>query len=299
MNNKLYAVIDIGSNSAILQISALNFGHLEKKIQKVVSIRLGQDLSENERLILEPTLNTLKNELILYRRTINNTNAKLIGIVLTEAVRRAENAHEVMTLIENTMGLSGDIISGPQEANLCHKALAKFHQRNDFISIDLGAGSTDLASEDQSLSLSIGALRLQKELGSFPDFSAMNLLKDRFSESIAQEFRGKDLFFCGGTSCAFGMILKQMIAYDAQKLEGLEFTKEDLDSCSSQMMNLSPELISQFPGLEGRRSEIFIPGLRIMQFLVNDLNPKKLRLSALGLSDGYFIYKLEEKGYLK
>ncbi len=292
MKSSLYAVVDVGSNSALLTISDLTDGKLVNRIQKTASVRLGEDLRDGSNRIGAAAIKRLSQTLRRFVQTVHNVDAEFKTVILTEAIRRAENQEEVLEVVQKHLEIEPTILSGEDEAYLAWLAIATRYEQTDFCALDIGAGSSELASIDNKISLPLGALRCQQEFGSFPSDSVVDGLEIILKQELLEDFKGRELFVSGGTASALVMILKKMETFDEGSIEGYLLTLDEVEKVLTQFMSLSAEVIEQFPGLDARRGEIFLPGLRILQSFLNHLKPTQIRVSTLGVRYGALIQSL-------
>ena len=289
--NLLPASIDIGSHSCLLLIA--DWGEREgrrcllPKVQKADVVRLGEDLHEGGAISAE-RIAELCSILLRYRQTCHALGAHIEVAVMTEAVRKASNQDEVLAAVEKVLWTKPRVLSGDEEARMSWAAVAHWHGTG-LVSIDLGGGSTELSQGKDFLSIPVGALRLQRQLGTIPGPEYKKWAKETFAELDLKAYAKKSVVLVGGTAVALAMLHMNMPKYDWTMLEGLELTPEDLDRAIQRVADLSKELRAQLPGLEHGRSEVIICGLFWIRSLVEKLKAEKFRISTLGLRFGVLL----------
>jgi exopolyphosphatase/guanosine-5'-triphosphate,3'-diphosphate pyrophosphatase len=280
---KLYASVDIGSNSSILLIAAMgDDGKLQSKLQKNEVCRLG-DLQNGQ--ISTARLEQLKVILRRFRQSIHNTGAKLEAVVMTEAVRRAENQDHILNIVKDSLWQDAQILSEEQEALLGWQAIAGSYG-NECITLDVGGGSSEISNGDDFLSLPQGALNLTKRFGSLPSPELEAFFQEEWANIDWKAFQQKKLFLIGGTATALAMLIHNLQHFEEETLENSSFNLEQMDQAISRLSNLSDEIRSQLPGLEQGRGEIIICGLRLLRWLCQQLNPTEIHYSTQGLRFG-------------
>ena len=170
--NQMIAAIDIGTNSlhmVIVKIEAAlpSFTMIAREKE---TVRLGdRNLITGE---LKPEV-MLKAIACLgrFKTLAHSLEVNSIVAVATSAVRESPNGKEFLHQIETELGLSVDLISGPEEARRIYLGVLSGMEFNHqpHIIIDIGGGSTELilgdSEEPRSLtSTKIGAVRLTGEL---------------------------------------------------------------------------------------------------------------------------------------
>ncbi len=292
MKENFYAIVDIGSNSALLVITECVEGQLVNKIQKMASVRLGEDLSADGDRIGEVALSRLDEALRKYAQTLHNTDVELAQVFLTEAVRRSGNPEEVYDIVEKRLGKKPETLSGELEGYFAWLAVAHHYKKPQLVALDIGAGSSELALNKEVLSLPYGALRLTREEGSFPGEAVAKRIAKELKEQNLKKFQKKDLVISGGTASAVVMSILKISEFDEHQIEGYELSEQALADFISLIMGLSAEVLTQMPGLDGRRGEIFVAGLRILQAYIQVLKPLSIRVSTLGVRRGALVHQL-------
>lgn len=292
-NDAFYAVIDIGTNSALLVISELEANGLKNVIQKTFSVRLGEGLSEDQTEISEASLLRLDQALLKYSQTLNNTGVKVAQVLLTEAVRKSSNPEAVYEIVAKRIGVEPETLTGDQEAIFAWLAIAHHYDDDQFVALDIGAGSSELASKSETLSLPLGALSLSQQEGAFPGDAVLKRLIKELKTLDLKKFAKRDLVISGGTASALVMCLNKMPEFNEELIEGYVLEQEALLNFLQLIMGLNIEVLSQMPGLDDKRSEIFISGVRILQAYIAVLKPKSVKISTFGVRRGALVHQLK------
>ena len=108
---KLYASIDIGTNSALLLIASFEDGKLIPRLEKIAEPRTGRGLRSTGKINLD-SVDILSKCLIDFRQTICRVGARLAVVAGTQILREARNGEEVLKKISITLGHPCDILSG-------------------------------------------------------------------------------------------------------------------------------------------------------------------------------------------
>ena len=285
---QLKTAIDIGSHSAILLIASEECDEgkikLVPKIQRVEICKLGEDIYETG-AISEEKLNALLKILSEYRSTIHALGASINEIIMTEAMRRAQNATLVIEKISKTLWKEPRIITGEEEAKYTYRAVQEWHGDN-ITTIDIGGGSTEFSSGKKSISVPVGALFLYKKMGTIPGPEYKNFIKETFKNNPIRDFSKRSVFLVGGTAVALGMVFLNTPEFDYKKLEGLELSMQDLETTITRIVNLSKELRAMLPGLSGGRSDIIICGLFWLRSVLERLHAESFKISTAGIRFG-------------
>lgn len=141
------AAIDIGSNAARLQIvnvfeegDQVSF----KRIQFLrYPLRLGKDVFKHGS-ISEQTFDRYKMLMQTYRNLLDLYQVDHYWAVATSAMREAKNAKAVKAQLLADTGIDIEVITGSKEAKVLQKAILPFLDKEDYLHIDVGGGSTEL-----------------------------------------------------------------------------------------------------------------------------------------------------------
>jgi exopolyphosphatase/guanosine-5'-triphosphate,3'-diphosphate pyrophosphatase len=268
------ASIDIGSHSTILLVAKKEEDGLKPLVQKIEVCRF----SENN-------LEALCEILTKFRALAHSLGAEIKAVVMTEAMRKAQNQEEILQAVERVVWTKPRIISGEEEAHLSYKAVSKAYG-TDIVTIDVGGRSTELSNGKKFLSLPVGALALYEQMGSIPGPEYKKWAKDFFKGMDLKPYAKREAYFIGGTAVALGMLVKGMKTFDANALEQQAISFADTEKVIIHLSNLSSDLRNAMPGLEHGRGDVIICGLYWVRSLCERLKIDTIKISTLGLRFG-------------
>lgn len=298
MNTKLRGVIDIGSNSALLLIAGLeNSVESEKskwipKLQRVEVLRLGADLTDDNKIIRAESLALLEDKMISFRETLDNCGADLMDVVMTEAVRRAENSLEVLWTAERVLRCSPRVITGEEEAELTWSSVCKYYELDEVLTLDIGAGSVELSDGESQVSWPIGVIRMVEKFGYTPDGSLKQFLDDELAKINFDCWKDKKLYVTGGTAVALGMMILNSTDFDDSGLEGLEVSRQDLENQLFRLRDISVPMRDSLPGLQEGRGKLIQAGMMTLEYILNRLGLEVFSVSSLGVRYGALVKKM-------
>ncbi|MDD3591534.1 MAG: phosphatase [Sulfurovum sp.] len=201
--------------------------------------------------------------------------------VATEAIRKAENAREVLEKIKKETGVDFTVISGEEEARLTLLAvkyrLSQLHYAaQKFVAVDIGGGSTELIFhyEDEVIARSfpVGILTIAqayKTLGAIrealPD--VMLSIEKFCAEIFATKGELHALVATAGTPTSVAaMKLGQTYAtYDAKKINGVTLTVDELDFYLEKLLAMPFDKREETCGTG--RSDLIAAGILIFKQL--------------------------------
>ena len=154
------AAIDCGTNSVrLLVLDGDRELHREMRI-----VRLGQGVDRTGTLAPE-ALERARVALAAYAETIAQLDATRVRMIATSAMRDASNRDAFTSMVQDTLGVAPEIISGAEEAALSYAgAVATMSElEHPVLLVDLGGGSTELVMGPEPLrahSMDVGSVRM-------------------------------------------------------------------------------------------------------------------------------------------
>lgn len=279
---KKIAIIDLGSNSARLAVAEINGNDFNIIMNDSVFVRLAEGLTdESNTLKPEPSLRAVLaiGELV---KKCADFGCDSIEVIATEAVRRADNSGWFVSLVKEATGLDVNILSGGEEAYFDCLAIMHRTGYSDFIMIDTGGGSTEIAYVSDGklknyISAPWGAVIINKMFS-----SGDTLTKEEFRNALAHVsdgFAAIDwLFFVKNLPVVMlGGSLRCYYDYSD------EYT---LSEFAEKMLSMTIEEREKF-GIEKRRSDTITAGLVPAIILEAVSAPSELTACDCGVREGY------------
>lgn len=288
MSEKLYAVIEVGSHTTWLLVVKKDANGIEPLLQKQKACRLANEKSE----ISQKALIHLSEIFLSYRQTIHNVGAELQEIVFTEAVRKAINQQEVLERVQKVFHKNGRVLSGEEEAEASWNSVRFRYQMDDLVLVDIGGGSTEIASFSEKKSYSLGVLELSDRFGAVPGADLHGYVQTFLEDQNLESFQNKQVVFTGGTAILLGMQIQNLEFLDVNSVEGCEVNLHSIEKVKARLSEMSREIRNQLPGMDDGRGNLFLPGLEVIQCFLEILKPTHSFLSSLGVRFGILWEKL-------
>lgn len=317
--NQMIAAIDIGTNSlhiVIVKIEAAlpSFTIVAREKE---TIRLGdRNLITGE---LKPEImNKAMACLGRFKTIAYSLGVTSIVAVATSAVRESPNGKEFLHQIETQVGLTVDLISGPEEARRIYLGVLSGMEFNNqpHIIIDIGGGSTELilgdSEEPRSLtSTKIGAVRLTGELvNSDPitetEFKYLQAYARGMLERSVEEVQGKlkigDFPRLIGTSGTIETIAtihaREKLGLVPSTLNGYQFSLQDLRTWVIRLRRMTNIERAAIPGIPEKRSEVILAGAVILQEAMTLLGVESLTVCERSLREGVIVDWMLTHGFI-
>ena len=317
--NQMIAAIDIGTNSlhmVIVKIEATlpSFTMIAREKE---TVRLGdRNLITGE---LKPEV-MLKAIACLgrFKTLAHSLEVNSIVAVATSAVRESPNGKEFLHQIETELGLSVDLISGPEEARRIYLGVLSGMEFNHqpHIIIDIGGGSTELilgdSEEPRSLtSTKIGAVRLTGELvNSDPitetEFKYLQAyargMLERSVEEVQEKLKIGEFPRLIGTSGTIETIAtihaREKLGLVPSTLNGYQFSLQDLRIWVTRLRKMTNVERATIPGMPEKRSEVILAGAVILQEAMTLLGMESLTVCERALREGIIVDWMLAHGFI-
>ena len=301
---KNIAVIDIGSNSMRVLVYEIYENNSFKIIDEEKRMtRLGQFIDKADNLSnegIEKLLITLE----FFKILCEKNNVAEIVVVATEAIRRANNKKEILSLVKEKIKLDIRILSGLEESAYGYTTIKATMDINDALLIDIGGSSMEITlvknkAISNGISLPLGSIPLTQL---FPfDTPADNNTILEFKKFIFNEFdklpwltdsKNLPLIGIGGTARSIGKIHKKFINYPLDLLHNYTINFGEIKTMYDYVLDLNMNQKSKLKGLPKERADIFTAPFSALIMLMNYCNCPKLKISQYGIREGVLYEKL-------
>ncbi len=296
------AAIDIGTNTALLLVAEVTKqNEIVPIAQEEKIVRLGQGVDRNENLNLEAigrTLRAIREQV----KIAEDLGVEKILISGTSAVRDAANRETLVSEIKNNFGITMQILSGDEEAELTYfGALSNKNLQGDILLVDIGGGSTEFIFGTQqkikhAFSLNIGSVRLTER------FIRNDPITDTEYKSIRRAVKEQlsslksldagQLMGIAGTITTMAAMHLQMDTYDSAKVDNSLLTISQAEKIVS---DLKKETLSQrrkFLGLKPERADVILAGALILLEVMQHFKFNETLVSDRGVRFGLILQEL-------
>ncbi|MGS2614297.1 Ppx/GppA phosphatase family protein [Micromonospora sp. LZ34] len=168
------AAIDCGTNSIRLLVADLPDpdagpeAPLVDLSRRMEIVRLGQGVDKTGRLAPEAIERT-RVALASYAAEIERLGAERVRMCATSATRDAANAGDFRTMVERTLGVAPEVVTGDEEARLSFTGAVRglpTDAKEPYLVVDIGGGSTEFVvgtragGVEAAISMDIGCVRM-------------------------------------------------------------------------------------------------------------------------------------------
>jgi len=305
----LYAAIDIGSNTLRLLIGEIKDNRIYDLCYKRYITRLGMGIDQTGRLS-DTNCDASLAVLMEFSSLISSYHVKQVKAVATSALREASNADIFIRRVLAETGISIEVISGEQEAELTLKGILSSLPEHaapgyqSLLIIDMGGGSTEwiFYKNNQCIdkgSIPLGVIKLywkciKTDPISNTDISRLNneivphvnTLAKHVARSIDNDTR---LIGTAGTFTTLAAIDLELDTYERKKIHLHRLSLSRLYKISHKLFSLTLEARKNFRGLEPERADLIIPGIQFTIKLMELFHFNELFISDYGLLEGILL----------
>jgi exopolyphosphatase/guanosine-5'-triphosphate,3'-diphosphate pyrophosphatase len=160
------AAIDCGTNSVRLLVADVDTPVPTDVVRRMEIVRLGRGVDRTGRLAPE-AIEATRVALADYAAQIRDLGVARTRMVATSATRDAANADEFRSMVERTLGVTPEVVSGQEEAHLSFAGAVRGLPADlpaPYLVVDIGGGSTEFvlgtAEPDAAISVDIGCVRM-------------------------------------------------------------------------------------------------------------------------------------------
>ncbi|MFH1759525.1 MAG: hypothetical protein ABIA63_00355 [bacterium] len=298
------AAVDVGTNSILLVIAHISRQNekIEILFEKEFIVRLGQSLQDKSVISSEAQSRAIQ-ALLQVSEILKSRHVEDVRTVGTQVFRLAKNSKEVIQKIKEQTGISVQVLTGAQEAELSYKGLNLFYPHDQKrMLLDMGGGSTEIiigngACFEHSISLPLGALVLTEFCLKNVPPSGTDLNKARsavlalFSEPVKRLNLSAvhKLYTVGGTATTLVSMLKKMEFYNTGDVEGSKISVKQISTAMEEFALLNSGQRRQAKGVHPNRAPIFLGGLIIFQCIMELFKAEECVVSNAGIRHGMIL----------
>ena len=281
-----FGVIDVGTNAARLLIGEFKNETSSEIYYTRIPLRLGDDVYSTG-FVSDHKITDFINTIQAFELICKSFHVSKVKAVATSAMRDAQNATEIIQLIQEKTGVELEVISGAIEANYILEAFAtlEFDKTLPFLVIDVGGGSTEISvfengQRTAAKSFELGTIRLLNR-------KEKNTIWDDLTQWIQENIPSHNQLMTFGTGGNIGKAHKILDLKSAApaSFSALELLLEKLKSLTLE------ERMNQFK-LKSDRADVIVPALEIYLFIMKRINCTEIYVPKIGLADG-IIHSLE------
>lgn len=297
---KVTTIIDIGSNSmrmVVLQKSSRFAFNLINETKSRVKISEG--CYEHGGNLQEIPMQRAFNSLESFISISKSLKSRKIICVATSALRDAPNSNVFIKRVRDELGLNIKVINGVKEAFYGGVAAMNLIHDEEFITVDIGGGSTEFAiirngQIEKCISLDVGTVRLNELFFSKNNIDgAKNYILEKLKEVLTC---GHDIpstvVGIGGSIRALSKVIMKRNNYPLDILHGYTYSV-DLNKHILEQISVAKNVnVLKHLGIKKDRFDTIKEGTFIFKMILDELNIKRVVTSGAGVREGVYLTDL-------
>lgn len=297
---KITTIIDIGSNSMRMVVFKKTSRYAFHLINESKSkVKISEGCYENDGNLQEIPMQRAYDALKSFLNIAKNLKSRKILCVATSALRDAPNAKLFLNRVSRELKLNIKVINGQKEAYYGGVAALNLLSCQDFVTMDIGGGSTEFAFVKEkkmldTVSLDIGTVRIQELYFNKNDFEgAKNYIisqieknKDLFSNYNSLFFRVVAL---GGTSRALSRCAISQSNYPIDTLHGFCYEVDKNKKIFQSIIKAKTKKELKQIGIRKDRYDTIATGTFIFKTILEYFEVKKVVTSGVGVREGVYL----------
>ena len=297
---KITTIIDIGSNSmrmVVLQKSSRFAFNLINETKSRVKISEGcyENNGNLQELPMERAYESLKS----FLNISNSLKSRKIICVATSALRDAPNAKDFISKVQKELKLNIKVISGESEAYYGGIAALNLVDKDSFVTVDIGGGSTEFSfvkdgNIEKSISLNIGTVRIKELYFNKNDIDGarkyiLDNLKKIFDLNVQIP---NTVVGIGGSIRALSKLIMQRNEYPLDILHGYKYKVSKEEDFFDSVINANCNNDLKELGIKKDRFDTIKEGAFIFKTILDELNISKVITSGAGVREGVYLCDL-------
>lgn len=293
--------VDCGTNSVRLLVADVDAdGAGKRDVRREMRIvRLGQDVDRTGELAPE-ALERTRAALQEYAGLCAELAVERVRMVATSATRDARNRDEFLALVQDTLGVLPEVVSGAQEAALSFAGATRElpAREGPFLVVDIGGGSTEFVlgtgTVQAAHSVDIGCVRLtERHLRDDPPTSAqlaaaradIQAALDAVAVEVPLAQAGQVIGLAGSVTTVAALALG-LTGYDSERVHGSTLSGADARRLAGELLAMTRVQRAALPVMHPGRVDVIGAGALILAVVVERLDLSALRVSEHDILDG-------------
>jgi exopolyphosphatase/guanosine-5'-triphosphate,3'-diphosphate pyrophosphatase len=308
----LLAVLDLGTNNCRLLIATPIPGKGGRGGFRVVDsfsriVRLGEGVSQTGLLsqaAMDRTIAVLK----ICADRISRHQVSQVRVIATQAARLAGNTDVLVRRAREEAGLTLEVISAEEEADLAAEGCAPLIGRKyrGALVFDIGGGSTEVIwlqkapngapRKKLAASVPVGVVSLAENYGAASTsrtgfdrmFAELRARLAPFADAMGSEFDGRKYHLLGtsGTVTTLAAIALKLPRYNRTRVDGSWHETAHMLKVVDRLIGLDTTALAQIGSIGAERADLMLPGCAIFAAICSLWPSPVLRVADRGLREG-------------
>ncbi|WP_117671238.1 Ppx/GppA phosphatase family protein [Micromonospora sp. MW-13] len=302
------ASIDCGTNSIRLLIadlpdpSAGPEAPLVELSRRMEIVRLGQGVDRTGRLAPEAIERT-RVALASYAAEIGKLGAERVRMCATSASRDASNAGDFRAMVEQTLGVTPEVVTGDEEARLSFTGAVRglpADAQAPYLVVDIGGGSTEFVVGTRSggveaaISVDIGCVRMtERHLHGDPPGAAevaaaqadITAAVDRALEAVPGR-QAATLVGLAGSVTTVVALAEGLTEYDPERIHHARVSYDEVARVTVDLLGKTREQRLATPVMHPGRADVIGAGALVLRVIMERAGMSSVVASEHDILDG-------------
>jgi exopolyphosphatase/guanosine-5'-triphosphate,3'-diphosphate pyrophosphatase len=293
------AAIDCGTNSIRLLIADISEGNFREIYRTMEIVRLGEGVDKNKRFdpkAIERTLTAVK----AFSEEITRRAVGAVRFCATSATRDAENRALFIDGVTEILGVTPEVISGEEEAELSFLGAVREMHPSDapFLVVDIGGGSTEFvfggSEVEAAKSVNIGCVRMSERHFDSAPVSAAAIERAIFdidqaikaAAEIVPITRAKTLVAVAGTATTVAAAALDLDSYDRYAIHQSHISATKVSTISTRFLNMSRTELAALGYMHPGRVDVIAAGALVLDRIMKATGLSEFVASESDILDG-------------
>ncbi len=302
------AAIDCGTNSIRLLVADLPDpgagadAPLVELSRQLETVRLGQGVDRTGRLAPEAIERT-RVALAEYAAEIEKLGVDRVRMCATSASRDAENAADFRDMVERTLGVAPEVVTGEEEARLSFTGAVRGlpgSTREPYLVVDIGGGSTEFVvgtptgGVAAAISVDIGCVRMTERhlQGDPPDPAEIRAAEadivaavDRALDAVPGR-QAATLVGLAGSVTTVVAIAEGLTGYDPQRIHHARVSYRAVAEVTADLLNATRAQRLAIPVMHPGRADVIAAGALVLRVIMERAGKDVVVASEHDILDG-------------
>ncbi len=293
------AAVDCGTNSVRLLVADLVGGEQRDLHREMRVVRLGQGVDRTGELAPEALART-RDALIDYAAVCAGLGVERTRMVATSATRDASNRADFVAMVQDTLGVAPEVVSGEQEAELSFLGATRDLDPADgpFLVMDIGGGSTELVlgtrAVEAALSVDVGCVRLtERHLVDDPPTPAQIAAAEAdvdaalaLVRAVVPVERARTAIGLAGSVTTIAAVALDLPSYDASVIHLSRISAEQVRATTGRLLTMPREERAALPVMHPGRVDVIGGGALVLRTIMDRLGLAEVLVSEADILDG-------------
>jgi exopolyphosphatase/guanosine-5'-triphosphate,3'-diphosphate pyrophosphatase len=219
-------------------------------------------------------------------------------MVATSATRDASNAQEFRDMVDATLGVAPEVITGRQEAELSFAGAVRGLPLGRYLVVDIGGGSTEFvagsSTVDSAISVDIGCVRMTERhlTGNPPTPEQIGAATADIETAVDKALAvvggvgGATLVGVAGTVTTVVAIALGLPGYQPERIHHARVSTADVERVVADLLGMTHEQRLALPVMHPGRADVIGAGGLILRTILNRAGVSAMVASEHDILDG-------------